>query len=218
MPGSKFLKGALRGPFLISNQSGFSLVELMVVVAIISLLSAIAIPNFMKFQARTRTTEAKLQLAGIYTAQASFFGSYSIYHICLNYMGYDPTEFRSSRFYSVGMTVNAAIDPGAFLGAVNSDLDPVACPQNLAIAEGVTYFSAGNGVGGQVADVTFIPPTVIGDQTNDPQMIFVAGAGGVIHKNFVLPADASAFTINENKTIQISSITPLPLRSAHFLR
>ncbi len=65
------------------RQSGFTLVELMVVVAIIGLLSAVAIPNFQKYQARTKTTEGKLQLAAIYAAEASF---YSITTACATWV------------------------------------------------------------------------------------------------------------------------------------
>lgn len=197
----KFLIGSPRAPFFILRARGFSLVELMVVVAIIGLLASVAIPNFMKFQARSRTTEAKLQLAGAYTAEAAFYSNYSIYHICLNYMGYDPSEFRNSRYYSIGFTTPAAIDPTAYGGAVASDLDIVACPINMPVAENETYFTAGTGIGNTVADETFIPPTTIGDQTVAAQMTFAAGAGGVIHKNFLTSANSSAFTIDESKTI-----------------
>ncbi len=47
---------------------GFTLIELMIVVAIIGILAAIAIPNFMRFQARARQSEAKANLKAVFTA------------------------------------------------------------------------------------------------------------------------------------------------------
>ena len=56
------------------DQLGFSLVELMVVVAIIGVLSALAVPRFRTFQAKARQAEAKSNLAFLYTLQHSYFG------------------------------------------------------------------------------------------------------------------------------------------------
>jgi type IV pilus assembly protein PilA len=88
------------------NQKGFSLVELMIVVAIIGILSAVAIPNFKKYQAKSKTSEAKLQLAGAFTAEQSFFADEDAYHTCLAQMGYEayrvPTPSASASAYPEG--------------------------------------------------------------------------------------------------------------------
>jgi len=61
------------------SQKGFTLIELMIVVAIIGILAAIAIPNFLRYQAKSRQTEARTNLAGIFVAETAFFGEQSRY-------------------------------------------------------------------------------------------------------------------------------------------
>ena len=54
------------------KQEGFTLIELMIVVAIIGILAAIAIPNFLQYQMKSRQSEAKTNLQAIKTSQVSF--------------------------------------------------------------------------------------------------------------------------------------------------
>ena len=65
------------------SQKGFTLIELMIVVAIIGILAVIAVPNFQKFQARAKQSEAKTNLKGIYTAKVANFQASDTY-VCHN--------------------------------------------------------------------------------------------------------------------------------------
>ena len=62
-----------------TRRGGFTLIELMIVVAIIGILAAIAIPNFLKFQLRSKTGEAKTNLAALRTAEEGYFAEYGVY-------------------------------------------------------------------------------------------------------------------------------------------
>jgi type IV pilus assembly protein PilA len=63
----------------LKKREGFTLIELMIVVAIIGILAAIAIPNFIKFQLRSKAGEGKVNLAAIRTAQESYFAEAGTY-------------------------------------------------------------------------------------------------------------------------------------------
>ncbi len=58
---------------------GFTLIELMLVVAIVGILSAIAIPNFQRFACRAKQGEAKTTLNAIFIAEESYRSSNDIY-------------------------------------------------------------------------------------------------------------------------------------------
>jgi type IV pilus assembly protein PilA len=61
------------------KQEGFTLIELMIVVAIIGILAAIAIPNFLQYQMKSRQSEAKVNLNAIKTSMIAFQAEKSCY-------------------------------------------------------------------------------------------------------------------------------------------
>ncbi|MGE5284223.1 MAG: type IV pilin protein [Actinomycetota bacterium] len=90
------------------GKKGFTLIELMIVVAIIGILAAIAIPNFLRFQAKSKQSEAKTNLGGIFTAEISYYGEH-------NFMGnfaqiaWAPTGTARYTFFSGDITGSAIV-------------------------------------------------------------------------------------------------------------
>lgn len=76
---TNYLKGVLHMFKKLHDNKGFTLIELMIVVAIIGILAAIAIPNFLKYQAKSKQSEAKTNLKGIFTSETAYFSEANSY-------------------------------------------------------------------------------------------------------------------------------------------
>ncbi len=61
------------------RRSGFTLIELMIVVAIIGVLASVAIPTFMTYQLTAKRTEAFANLASLGKAQKAYFAEFNTY-------------------------------------------------------------------------------------------------------------------------------------------
>jgi len=73
---------------LIHSKKGFTLIELMIVVAIIGILAAIAIPNFLRYQAKSKQTEAKTNLGAIGTNAEAYRSEHDTYVTDFNGLGW----------------------------------------------------------------------------------------------------------------------------------
>ena len=83
-------------------KKGFTLIELMIVVAIIGILAAIAIPNFIKFQARSKQAEVKANLKAAYTAQKAFYQEKDTYSNIIAKVGFSPERGNRYAYYFGG--------------------------------------------------------------------------------------------------------------------
>ena len=74
------------------KKAGFTLVELMVVVAIIAILAAVAIPAFIKYLRKSKASEAFTLLQGIREKQESYFGEFKRFSDAIGWEPYDGTN------------------------------------------------------------------------------------------------------------------------------
>ncbi|HEX4382481.1 MAG TPA: prepilin-type N-terminal cleavage/methylation domain-containing protein [Myxococcales bacterium] len=98
-------------------KKGFTLIELMIVVAIIGILAAIAIPNFIKFQARSKQSEAKANLKAMFTAEKAFVQEKDRYSSYVGEIGFAPE--RNNR-YAYFTTAGTAFDSRVGTGSSTS--------------------------------------------------------------------------------------------------
>ena len=107
---------------ILKTNKGFTLIELMIVVAIIGILAAIAVPNFQSYQAKARQSEAKISLGTIHSQEVAFNAEYGGYITALDAIGYisstdagtesgvlDKSTAAGTRYYTVGWKGTAAL-------------------------------------------------------------------------------------------------------------
>ena len=99
--------------FFKKSAKGFTLVELLIVVAIIGVLSTIGVPTFRKMVTKAKKSEAKVSLGGLFTVESAFFTEYNTYGNHLDKVGFEIEG--SQRLYHVGFPgtacANATLEP-----------------------------------------------------------------------------------------------------------
>jgi len=101
-----------------TNQKGFTLIELMIVVAIIGILAAIAIPNFMSYQCKARQSEAKSALGDIRTMEEAYYAEHNTYGT-LDSIGWSINETNAEYSYQI----DDGYDDTGFTASATANLD-----------------------------------------------------------------------------------------------
>jgi type IV pilus assembly protein PilA len=131
------------------SQAGFTLIELMIVVAILGILAALVVPNFIRFQLRAKSSEGKSNLAAIRTAELGYFAEHRAFVAaattpaalsasgrqpwptpvpacanCFDQLGFEPSGEVSFQYEVVAAVAGgSAAGPDVFTAAAVADLD-----------------------------------------------------------------------------------------------
>jgi type IV pilus assembly protein PilA len=160
------------------KSSGFTLIELMIVVSVIALLAAIAIPNLLRFQTRSKQSEAKVNLKLVFVAQRSYFHERETYVTTIVLLGFAPE--RGNRYAYFLTAAPVSVEDRSTVNAVTSATDGAVLvdlfkyPTAIAappVAEGTITWAAGG---------TIAPPAPAGVSGLCPNCSFLAYAAGNI--------------------------------------
>lgn len=180
-----------------NSNLGFSIVELMIVVAIIGLLTAVGVPQYEKMQARARTAEAKMALSTVYSSEQAFKAEWNQFTIDLENIGAAVTgsNLRYVAGFRVGFNCTGYVTdpaPGEDANANNWTDGPVNSGNLPA-----TFMNVSN-IGDRV-------PASIGMATScDAQLGFEANAHGD-PRNSQIAADLGvndSWSIDQSKSIK----------------
>jgi type IV pilus assembly protein PilA len=94
------------------RQKGFTLIELMIVIAIIGILAAIAIPQFVSYRQKGYNTQAKAELKSFYTACQAYFSDNTPSDCSLSMV--------SSLFIPQSPNVQLTVPPGSGISMVGT--------------------------------------------------------------------------------------------------
>ncbi len=100
--------------------AGFTLIELMIVVLVIGILAAIAIPKFQTSKGKAYASTLKADLRNLATAQEAYFYENSVYSLTT-------TDLKMSVSPAVTVTISTATASGWSASATHQAANPLMC-------------------------------------------------------------------------------------------
>jgi len=104
--------------------------EWLIVVAILGIVSALAIPNFLRYQAQSRQSEARTNLSAIYVSETTYYGEQTVFGN-FTQIGYALAGTQNRYAYRVGPGTTVNVD--LLLPGVGVDMG-----QNPIVPSGIT--------------------------------------------------------------------------------
>lgn len=87
------------------NQKGFTLIELMIVIAIVGILAAVATPKYVEWTKKSKAVEGKIMLGAISTNEGAYYSEYNVYTTSMSLLG-NPTANAKYYTFSLSVTTN----------------------------------------------------------------------------------------------------------------
>jgi type IV pilus assembly protein PilA len=123
---------------MVRNRKGFTLIELLIVVVIIGILAAIAIPKFASTKEKAYVTAMRSDLRNMMTAQEAYFSDYGTYTTNTgNLKGFSKTT-------GVNVAVGTADGAGWYASATHNSL-PNGPSCQIAVGDAATSKSLNEG-------------------------------------------------------------------------
>lgn len=108
-------------------KKAFSIIELMIVVAIIAFLAAIAVPKIFNYYAKAKQAEVAINLASLHTAQQAYYAEHGTYSNILSGPGGIGWKPEGNFYYTYGFYFSGAQEGvNYFVGKLGTP------PQNLS--------------------------------------------------------------------------------------
>ncbi len=143
------------------KRSGFTLIELMIVVAIIAFLAMVSVPTFTRFLAKAKRAEAYMNLSSIYAAEKAHWAEHGTYSNVLygeGGIGWKPEGYkgggqRENFYYTYGFG-NGSEGRNYFTGKLNTSSSHLS--HSSASPSGFKVVAAGDIMGNGKPDILVV--------------------------------------------------------------